>query len=189
MSEDGYIFWPQGAPRFSLAQFRDNVLLATDLPPGSTTTLVHDAGGVRHPVKHVGPSGPMPLCGRGPAAVCWACLSASVRALGANSTVGAGCGLACTHPSALKHYWAVRHKKPLITPGKAPPEYLPGIFTSSLARTMTWQWVWSSRILFALAWAQVGMFSDYPRMVVMRALHKGECTIFWRFGVEVLGTS
>ena len=33
LSEDGYVFWTRGAMWFSLAQFRDNVLLATNLPP------------------------------------------------------------------------------------------------------------------------------------------------------------
>ena len=56
--------------------------------------------------------------------------------------------------------------------GKAPQENLLGIFTISLAGTVTWQWSWASQILSALAWAQVGMLSDYPCMVVMRALHK-----------------
>ena len=42
LSEDGYIFWTRGTMWFSLAQFRDNVLLATNLPPGTRTTLVQE---------------------------------------------------------------------------------------------------------------------------------------------------
>ena len=42
VSKDGYIFWTRGALWFSLAQFRDDVLLATILPLGSTTTLVQE---------------------------------------------------------------------------------------------------------------------------------------------------
>ena len=52
--------------------------------------------------------------------------------------------------------------KTLYTPSKAPRECLPGIFISSLVGTMTWQRSWFSQILYALAWAQVGMLSDYP---------------------------
>ena len=101
-----------------------------------------------------------------------ACLSASIRALEVNIAVGTGCGLACHNLSALQRNWALRHGNPLITPRKAPREYLIGIFTSSLVGTMMRQQSWSSQILSALAWAQVGMLSDYCRMVVMQALHK-----------------
>ena len=33
LSEDGYVFWTRGTMWFSLAQFSDNVLLATIIPP------------------------------------------------------------------------------------------------------------------------------------------------------------
>ena len=62
--------------------------------------------------------------------------------------------------------------KPLITPCRAAPEYLPWIFISSLTGALPWQTTWAAQILSALAWAQVALASDYNRMVVMRALHK-----------------
>ena len=42
LSEDGLVFWTRGARWLSLAQFRDNVLLATNVPPGTRTTLVQE---------------------------------------------------------------------------------------------------------------------------------------------------
>ena len=42
LSEDGYVFWTRGTMWFSLAQFRDNVLLATNIPPSTRTTLVQE---------------------------------------------------------------------------------------------------------------------------------------------------
>ena len=42
LSEDGYVFSTRGAMWFSLAQFRDNVLLATNVLPGTHTTLVQE---------------------------------------------------------------------------------------------------------------------------------------------------
>ena len=42
LSEDGYVFWTMGTIWFSLAQFRDNVLLATNIPPSTRTTLVQE---------------------------------------------------------------------------------------------------------------------------------------------------
>ena len=40
LSEDGYVYWTRGTLWFSLVQFRDNVLLASNILPGTRTTLV-----------------------------------------------------------------------------------------------------------------------------------------------------
>ena len=37
ISEDGYVYWTRGTMWFSFAQFRDNVLLASNIPPGTRT--------------------------------------------------------------------------------------------------------------------------------------------------------
>ena len=47
VSEDGYMFWSRGALWFSLAQFQDNALMATDLPSGANTSLLHEIRGTR----------------------------------------------------------------------------------------------------------------------------------------------
>ena len=87
-------------------------------------------------------------------------------------TVGGGVGLSTTHASALQDTWALRYGKPLVTPRCASPEYLCCIFTGSLTAALPWQHSWAAQIISALAWAQVAPSSDYPRMAVMRALHK-----------------
>ena len=92
--------------------------------------------------------------------------------LGLNMTVGGGEGLGSAHPSALQSDWSLRYGKPLVTPSRAPQEYLPCIFISSLTSALPWQQPWSAQILSTLAWAQVGLACDYTRVVVMRALHK-----------------
>ena len=73
----------------------------------------------------------------------------------------------CACVRALQPNWSLRYGKPLITPSRAPREYLPCIFISSLTSALPWQQTWSAQILSALAWAQVGLTSDYTRMVVM----------------------
>ena len=85
---------------------------------------------------------------------------------------GAGEGLSSVHPTALQPDWSLCYGKPLITPSRAPQEYLPCIFVSSLTSALPWQQTWSAQILSALVWAQVGLACDYTRMVVMQAMHK-----------------
>ena len=43
---------------------------------------------------------------------------------------------------------------------------------SGLTAALPWQTTWSAQILSAPAWAQVALASDFPRMAVVRALHK-----------------
>ena len=58
-----------------------------------------------------------------------ACLANIVRVLGICMTVGAPAGINSTHPFALQPDWSLRNGKPLITPGRAAPEYVSHIFT------------------------------------------------------------
>ena len=155
---------------FSLCQFRDNILLATNRPPSTSTTLVNTVATTLSDVWDLEVLCP---CLDGGAASCeGACLSNTIRALGISMTVGGGVGTSSAHPSSLTDTWALRHGKPLITPCRAAPKYLPCIFISSLTGALPWQTTWAAQILSALAWAQVALSSDYSRMVVMRALHK-----------------
>ena len=106
------------------------------------------------------------------------CLARTVRALGISMTVGGGTALGSTHPAALAADWSLRHGMPLITPGRAPRSYLSCILISSLTAALPWQKTWAAQIMSAPAWAQLGMASAYPRMVVMRALHKSVCRVY-----------
>ena len=42
ISEEGYVYWTRGNMWFNLAQFRNNVLLASNFAPGTHTTLVQE---------------------------------------------------------------------------------------------------------------------------------------------------
>ena len=170
LSEDGYIFWTRGTMWFSLAQFRDNVLLATNLSPGTRTTLVQEVCDLLASIWNLEV---LCDCVDGGAQSCEGdCLSQSRRALGVHMTVGGGHCCAVTHPSALTDTWGLRYGAPLISPTRARREYLPCILISSLTGTLPWQQTWAAQILSALAWAQLAMLSGYKRMTVMRALHK-----------------
>ena len=87
-------------------------------------------------------------------------------------------GLATSCPSALRTNWSLRYGKPLITPRRAPHSYVSCIFTSSLAAGLPWLATLGSQIISMLAWGQVAMISDYPRMQVMCALHKAVRGVF-----------
>ena len=58
------------------------------------------------------------------------------------------------------------------------PTYLLCIFTSSLTAIVPWFTNWGSQIISTLARGQAAMANDYPRMQVMRALHKAVHCMF-----------
>ena len=136
LSEDGYVFWTRGTMWFSLAQFRDNVLLATNLSPGTRTTLVQEVCDLLASIWNLEV---LCDCVDGGAQSCDGdCLSQSRRALGVHMTVGGGHCCAVTHPSALTDTWDLRYGAPLISPTRAPREYLPRILISSLTGALPW---------------------------------------------------
>ena len=129
ISDTGHVYWCRGPTWFSLCQFRDNILLATNLPPSRSTTLVNMVASTLSKVWSL-----EVLCPYldGGAAVCGgARLSNSVRALGISMTVGAGVGISSAHPSALTSTWALRHGKPLIDPAGQPENISPAFLLAA----------------------------------------------------------
>ena len=153
----------------SLAQFKDNVLLATNIPPSTRTTLVQEVCDL---LSDIWKLEVLCDCVDAGAVTCVGnCLQQS-RALGVHMTVEGGQSCTLTHPSALTDTWDLRYGAPLISPTHAPKEYLPCILISSLTGTLPWQETWAAQILSALSWAELAMLFRYRRMTVMRALHK-----------------
>ena len=170
ISDEGYIYWQRGPLWFSLCQFRDNILFASNHRPGAHTTIVQT---VTETLSSVWDLEVLCPCTDGGEDCCVGnCLTQTAQALGISMTVGAGVGLSTTHPSALKPDWDLLFGKPLMTPSRAAPEYLSCIFTSSLTSAQPWLESWSAQILSALSWVQVARACEYKRMVVMRAMHK-----------------
>ena len=170
LPEDRYVFWTRGTMWFSLAQFRDNFLLATNIPPSTRTTLVQEVCDLLSKIWKL-----EVLCdcidARAVSSV-GNCLQHSRRALGVHMTVGGGQSCTVTHPSALTNTWDLQYGAPLINPTRAPKEYLPCILISSLTGTLPWQETWAAQILSTLSWAQLAMLSGYKRITMMHALHK-----------------
>ena len=52
----------------------------------------------------------------------------------------------CVRVCALKPDWSLRHDKPLITPRRAAPAYLPYIFISSRTGALLWQDNWADSV-------------------------------------------
>ena len=170
ISDEGYIYWQRGPLWFSLCQFRDNILFASNHRPGAHTSIIQR---VTETLSIVWDLEVLCPCTDGGDDCCVGnCLTQTAQALGISMTVGAGVGLSSTHPSALKPDWDLRFGKPLMTPSRAAPEYLSCIFTSSLTSAQPWLESWSAQILSALSWVQVARVCDYKRMAVMRAMHK-----------------
>ena len=160
----------RGTKWFSMAQFLDNVLLATNIPPSTRTTLVEELFDL---LSGIWKLEVMCDCVDAGAATCVGdCVQESRRALGVHMTVGGGQRCIVAHPSALTDTWDLRYGAPLVSPTRATREYLPCILISSLTGTLPWQETWASQILFALPWAQLAMLSGYKRMAMMCALHK-----------------
>ena len=82
---------------FSLAQFRDNVLLATNIPPGRHTTLIKEVCDL---LSEMWKLEVLCDCVDSGAATCVGdCLKQSCRALGVHMTVGGGQSCSCARPS------------------------------------------------------------------------------------------
>ena len=182
LSEDGYVYWTRGTIWFSLAQFRDNVLLATNIPPSTRTTLVREVCDV---LSKIWKLEVLRDCVDAGVTCVRNCLQQSRRALGVHMTVGGGQSCTVTHPSALTDTWDLRYGAPLINRTRALREYLPCILISSFTGTLPWQETWAAHILSALSWAQLAMLSGYRRMTVMRALAQSSAPRACRLPVVV----
>ena len=53
ISDEGYIYWQRGPLWFSLSQFRDNILFASNHRPGTHTSIIQTVTG--NPVQCLGP--------------------------------------------------------------------------------------------------------------------------------------
>ena len=99
LPKDGYVYWSRATMWFSLAQFHDNVLLATNIPPGRRTTLVQEVCDL---VSEIWRLEVLCDCVDAGAARCVGdCLKQSRRALGVHMTVGGGQSYTVVHPSPL----------------------------------------------------------------------------------------
>ena len=130
VSEAAYVYWQRGALWSSLCQFRDNLLLASNLRPGMQTPIVKM---IAKSLSNVWDSEVLcPYTDGGDDCCEGNCLTRTAQALGISMTIGSGVGRNSSHPSALKQDWSLRFGKPLINPSRAAPEYLGCIFTSRL---------------------------------------------------------
>ena len=99
VSKEGYLFWTREQMLFSLCQFRDNVLLACNLNPGSETNLVQKVCSALSTIWDL-----EVLCDcldSGDTTCKGKCLAKTVRALGISMIVGCGTALGSMHPAAL----------------------------------------------------------------------------------------
>ena len=130
------MYWQRGALWFSLCQFRDNILFASNQKLGTQTPIIQT---IAETLSHVWDLEVLCPCTDGGEDRCVGhCLAQTAQALGISMTVGAGVGLSSTHPSALKQDWDLCFGKPLMTPSRAAPEYLSCIFMSSLTSAQPW---------------------------------------------------
>ena len=106
ISDEVFPVWVRGRHWFSLAQFRDNVLIASSLNPGTHTTLVQDISSL---LSHIWQLEVLCDCISEETPTCsGACLSSEIQVPGFTLVVGGGSCMAAVHPSALKQDWSLR---------------------------------------------------------------------------------
>ena len=176
ISDEGFPVWVRRRHEFSLAQFRDNVLIASSLSPGTHTTLVQDISSL---LSHIWQlevlcdciSEETPTCSR-------ACLSSEIRAVGFTLVMGGGSGMAAVHPSSVKQDWSLRYGLPVKSPEASERTYRSCIFSGALTTGLPWCVTWGSQILSALAWVQLALQCGYPRHTALRAMHTSARRVF-----------
>ena len=99
ISDTGYVDSSQGNVWFSLCQFRDNVLIACNLPPAADTPL---AQVICDTLSEMGDLQVLCAClDAGKSECTGQCFTQTTHALGICMSVGGGVGISSTHPSAL----------------------------------------------------------------------------------------
>ena len=176
ISNEGLPVWVRGQDWFSLAQFRNSVLIASSLDPGTHTTLVQD---ISSAVSEIWKLEVLFQCITDDKLVCsGACLSLEIRARGFTLVVGRGSGTTTAHPSALKQDWSRRYGPPLKSPIASDRTYLSCIFSGELTAGRPSCVTWGPQILSALAWVQLALRCGYPRPTALRAMQKSARRLF-----------
>ena len=150
----------RGRHWFSLAQFRDNVLIASSLGPGTHSTVVQDISSL---LSHIWQLEVLCDCVIEETPICsGACLSSEVRALGFTLVVGGGSGMAAVHPFALKQDWSLRYGPPLKSPKASERTYVSCIFSGVLTAGLPWCVKWGSLDLECLGLGAAGPAMRVP---------------------------
>ena len=175
VSQEGYIFWT-GQWKIALCQFRDNILMASDVELGDCKELVSLV------LETVWDLPVECACANTDGNYHGNCLGPVIRCMGFCIALRhrAG-GINHVHPAALKDDWSLRLGPPLMTPKHAYKGYLSRIFTGALANGRPWLQSWVGQILSTIAWMQIAMLLGHSRADSARAMHRA---LHYAFAVE-----
>ena len=158
----GFPIWKNQNGRIvSLAQFRDNILVAA-VGVGATWAmadvcrLLATAWSLRVLCPCITDTNQD-------------CLRQCMYALGLAASRHGSCGTVCVHPSALDASWNLKHGAPLQSASAVNETSLTNLFTGVLMNYRRFLSSWGDYLLSASAWLQVSLLCEHPKGVAVRA--------------------
>ena len=162
----GFPIWKNPNGRIvSLAQFRDNILVAA-VGVGATWAmadvcrLLATAWSLRVLCPCITDTNQD--CLR-------QCMGSTLYALGLAASRHGSCGTVCVHPSALDASWNLKHGAPLQSAWAVNETSLTNLFTGVLMNYRRFLSSWGDYLLSASAWLQVSLLCEHPKGVAVRA--------------------
>ena len=176
-ASNDYPYWvvntSGGRVSLALAQFRDNIVVATTEAPGTSVVMSR----VCHCLSKAWNLQVLCDCLADQNPCVGACMQGYCKALGlglVRSASGEGLVFAC--PASLDRSWSLKAGFPLQHPKFASPHYLSTTFMSALIGTLPFLSSWTSLLLSISAWAQLAILCKFPPSFTIKCLKKA----IWR---------
>ena len=162
----GFPIWKNPNGRIvSLAQFRDNILVAA-VGVGATWAMAD----VCRLLATAWSLRVLCPCTTDTNQDCLRqCMGSTLYALGLAASRHGSCGTVCVHPSALDASWNLKHGAPLQSAWAVNETSLTNLFTGVLMNYRRFLSSWGDYLLSASAWLQVSLLCEHPKGVAVRA--------------------
>jgi hypothetical protein len=161
--------WTSSTGRImALAQFRDNVLVASAGP--RATSVVRNVCDTLTSVWNLPVLCP---CMQNPGDQCTAaCMTPDLRALGVCMHRANGVGTCIAHPSAFTDQWNLKLGPPLQSAWAVQDVALANLYTSVLVNALPFIHSWGARLLSCATWINMGLLCGHSPAVTLRAAHR-----------------
>ena len=168
-TDAGYPVWVNSRGRVvSLAQFRDNILVASK-GLGSSWAMAD----VCNILQRAWSLRVLCPCISNSVNTCQlTCMSGQLHAPGVAMERRDGYGEVYVHPSALTPDWSLKQGAPLQSPWAVNETSLANLFTGVLMNCRVFQKSWAEFLLSAAAWLQISLLCHHQRAMTVRACQK-----------------